>query len=398
MLPGSAARIDNGSISPGERRKRSGECGRGARVQREGVQKRSSRARHGELVADAVANQIVDQAGLAKTHLGLGRMDVDVDLLRRHLQKEQDDGKGRRRQNIAIGFAHGMHEQAVADEAPIDEGVDRVAVELLQLRLGGEAADPHEAGVGRLIVRVPLPRRRLRQARAFKVDLRGEGKQVIQNLFAEDLKDTLRRPFDRGRNQQRMGRGVQLKMLAGVSQRVVGDQSRDMRELGGFRFEKFASRGRVVEEIAHGERGSRGRSRIFIAQDLAAGNLDSRAGGILLGAGRHLQAGDRGDRGQSLSTKTQGGDGQKVIARAELGGGMPFKGKQRVITHHAGAVIGQADELSAASLDVDADSGRARVESIFEQLLDHRGGTVDNFSGRDLVRHLIGKDVNATHQ
>ena len=77
---------------------------------------------------------------------------------------------------------------------------------------------------------------------------------------------------------------------------------------------------------------------------------------------------------------------------------MPLKGEQRVITHHAGAVICQADEFSAASLDVDADSGRARVESIFEQLFDHRGWTVDNFSGRDLVRHLIGKDVNATHR
>ena len=169
-----------------------------ARVQGEGAQKRSSRARHHELVADAVANQIVDQAGLAKTHLGLGRVDIDVDLLWRHFDKEQHHGKGGWRQDIAVGFAHGMQEQAVADETPIDEAVDGIAVEFLQIRLGGEAADPHEARVGRLIIRLPLPRRRLRQARAFKVDLGGEGEEMIQNFFAEDLKDTLRRPFDGG--------------------------------------------------------------------------------------------------------------------------------------------------------------------------------------------------------
>ena len=43
-----------------------------------------------ECGADGVADEVVDEAGLAEADLGLGGVDVDVDLLRRHLQEEQN--------------------------------------------------------------------------------------------------------------------------------------------------------------------------------------------------------------------------------------------------------------------------------------------------------------------
>ncbi len=115
--------------------------------------------------------------------------------------------------NIAVGLAHRVHEQAVAHQAAIDEAVDGVAVEFLQLRLGGEAADAQPSRLRRLVVRGPLPGRGFGQPGACQLDLGRQGKQLIQGVLAEDLKDALRRLAHRGRDQQGMGGGVQLEVL-----------------------------------------------------------------------------------------------------------------------------------------------------------------------------------------
>ncbi len=47
---------------------------------------------------------------------------------------------------------------------------------------------------------------------------------------------------------------------------------------------------------------------------------------------------------------------------------------------------------------VDHDAGRAGVERILQQLLDHRSRPVDDLAGRDLVGHLVGKYVDAAHR
>ena len=76
---------------------------------------------------------------------------------------------------------------------------------------------------------------------------------------------------------------------------------------------------------------------------------------------------------------------------------MAFKGQQRIVAHHAAAVVGDADQLAAAALHPDDDAVRAGVERILQQLLDHGCRPVDNLAGRDLVGHLIGKYVDAAH-
>ena len=57
----------------------------------DGLKKCGRRARVHQLVADGVADEIMHKARLAKAHLRLGRMHVDVDLFRRHFEKHQDD-------------------------------------------------------------------------------------------------------------------------------------------------------------------------------------------------------------------------------------------------------------------------------------------------------------------
>ena len=76
---------------------------------------------------------------------------------------------------------------------------------------------------------------------------------------------------------------------------------------------------------------------------------------------------------------------------------MPFERQQRIVAHHAAAVIGNANELAAAALDRDHDPGRAGIERILQQLLDHRCRPVDDLAGGDLIGHLVGENADAAH-
>jgi hypothetical protein len=74
-------------------------------------------------VAQAADDQAAHQGRVAEPHLGLGRVDVDVDLggVERHVE-------GRRRvavagQEVGIGGAQGALQQAVAHGAAVDEQV-----------------------------------------------------------------------------------------------------------------------------------------------------------------------------------------------------------------------------------------------------------------------------------
>jgi hypothetical protein len=82
-----------------------------------------------------------------------------------------------------------------------------------------------------------------------------------------------------------MGGRVQLEVLLGMGQRVMRDQGGDVGQLGIFGLEKFAPRRGIEEQIAHRERGPRGRSRVFAHQQLAAGNLHPGARSFLRGTG-----------------------------------------------------------------------------------------------------------------
>jgi hypothetical protein len=52
----------------------------------------------------------------------------------------------------------------------------------------------------------------------------------------------------------------------------------------------------------------------------------------------------------------------------------------RVVGLHARAVVDDAHALAAAAVDVDLDARRARVQRVFDQLLDHRSGAFDHLA------------------
>ena len=72
-------------------------------------------------------------------------------------------------------------------------------------------------------------------------------------------------------------------------------------------------------------------------------------------------------------------------------------GKDRVVTRHSDAVIGDADARAPAVGDVDVDGAGARVEGVFEELFDDRCRPLDDLARRDLIDDGRREDGDARH-
>src|SRR5690349_9305073 len=68
---------------------------------------------------------------------------------------------------------------------------------------------------------------------------------------------------------------------------------------------------------------------------------------------------------------------------------MSLEGEESVVVHHATTVVDDLDEFLPASFDVDANASGASVQRVFEQFLDHRGGSFDDLTCGDLVANKI---------
>ena len=348
--------------------------------------------------ANGVADEVVDEAALAEANLCLGGVDVDVDLLRGHLEEEQDDREGCWRDDVAIGFGEGVEDETVADEAAVDEDVDGVAVELLQLGLGDEAAEANEAGFGLFVVGGTLPGGWLGDTGVGEVELGGNGDEALKGFAAEYLEEALAGVEDRRCDEESLRGRVQLEVFLRVREGVVRDERGDVAELGGLATEEFAAGGGVEEEVADGDGGAGRQAGIFDAEDIAAGDLEAGADFVVGGAGVERKAGDGGDGGQGFSAEAERGDGEEVVGGAELGGSVALEGEERVVAAHTVAVVYDADELAAAGFDFDADARGVCVEGVFEEFLDYGGGTLNHLARGDLVGYLVGENVDAAHR
>jgi hypothetical protein len=63
----------------------------------------------------------------------------------------------------------------------------------------------------------------------------------------------------------------------------------------------------------------------------------------------------------------------------------------------AAPVVGHADPLDAAFVERDGNRPRTRVQAVLQQLLHHRGRSLDDLAGRDLADQRIGKKVDRGH-
>src|SRR5205823_3322887 len=63
----------------------------------------------------------------------------------------------------------------------------------------------------------------------------------------------------------------------------------------------------------------------------------------------------------------------------------------------AAAVVFHLHAADAAFLERHGERSCTGVQAVLEQLLQHRGGTLDHFAGRDLADENLGQDANGGH-
>ena len=76
---------------------------------------------------------------------------------------------------------------------------------------------------------------------------------------------------------------------------------------------------------------------------------------------------------------------------------MSLECQQRIIPHHADAVIDNPDQLPPAAFYLNLDASGLGVKRVFQQLFHHRRGAVNDLARGNLVRDLVGEYVYATH-
>ena len=73
---------------------------------------------------------------------------------------------------------------------------------------------------------------------------------------------------------------------------------------------------------------------------------------------------------------------------------MAHEREHQLIGWNAGTVVADPDRGLASSTDVDADPQGSRIESVLDQLFDHRGGALDHLAGGDRIGDLGRKHLD----
>lgn len=67
----------------------------------------------------------------------------------------------------------------------------------------------------------------------------------------------------------------------------------------------------------------------------------------------------------------------------------------QILARDAGAVVADTDQTGAALAEFDVDAVGTGIQTVFQQFLDHRSRTFDDFPGGDLVGQLRRQLTNA---
>lgn len=87
----------------------------------------------------------------------------------------------------------------------------------------------------------------------------------------------------------------------------------------------------------------------------------------------------------------------EVCSFADLGRRMALEGKQRVIRVHPAAIVGHTDQAPPTGGELDLDAPGARIETVFDQLLDDRSGPFNDLTRGDAVDESIGQNSDRRH-
>eukprot|EP01132_Coremiostelium_polycephalum_P021754 gene21753-biopygen12238 len=268
-------------------------------------------------------------------------------------------------QHVAIRLAHRVGHQLVAHRPAIHE-------EILHVRLAtGESRQTH-----------PTP-----QPQAIALDL--DRQRLLQEPRAADGRDTPRTGrIIMGLVQAEDGLAVVAQVESHIkpSQGQALDDFLQVIEFGFFGLEEFTPGRGIEEQVAYFHRGAhRMCRRLDPGRHVAAFgfNLPGLVG--VAGAGSQGQASHGADGGQGLTTKPEAHHPLQVFHVTNLAGGVTGQGQRQVIGGNPAAVVAHSQQLDAALLNIDINAPGAGVDTVFQQLLDHRRWPLDHLTRRDLV-------------
>jgi len=303
---------------------------------------------------------------ILKLDLRLGRVHVDVNGLRGHIQKQEIGGEGIGGQQFLIGLHDRLMEPGVAHVPAVDEE------KLLSHGFAGIPGQPQvtaegDQGSGAL-----------------------HGNQGLMHRFSEDVGDS----FPEGSHRQVMQQGIVVVELKGdfrVGKGYPVYFGDDVFQFVTVRFEEFPACRDVEEEVFHLEGGAVGASCRFLGDYLCGGDTEVSAGFVFPSFGTEFHVGDGGDGSQGFAPESHGADGKEIAGVPDLGGGMPLKGHPCIDGGHPAAVVGDLDQGFPGILDMNEDLPRPCIHGILHQFLYHGSRPLDHFPCGNLVGHRIGQ-------
>ena len=234
--------------------------------------------------------------GSRNLELGLGGMDVDVNLVGRQRQEQREHGIAPLRQEIAVSRADRAGEQLVAHRPPVDDKMELKPVRPVQRRQAGKTLEQDAAAFG------------------------PHGKRILDKVGSEDAPEPRETMIDQARRA-----GFEAKdgaLLARERKRDVRPRQReplhhlgDGRILRAFGLHEFQPRGGGVKQVADFDPRSGGERTRFELRFAAGidGNLMSIVGALR--AARDREPGDGADRRQRLAAKAKRQDRREIVAR-----------------------------------------------------------------------------------
>ena len=182
-------------------------------------------------------------------------------------------------------------------------------------------------------------------------------------------------------------------MDGGVRQSQPIQNINDVGQFRGGRLQKLEAGGGGIEKVSHLNAGSR-RKRGWHWLAFRPAFNSQPPGGVGLGCSAcDGQPTHRANGGQRLAAKPQGADIKQIAVR-DFRGGMALNGQDQVILSHAMAIVRDGNERAPALANGDIDLRAARINCIFDQLLDGGCGTFDDLARSDLINERWVKKTN----
>ena len=309
-----------------------------------------------------------DAIAETQAHVALRRVDVGIELVRRHADVQHAVRVTADHREGAIGSAPCTAQDRAAQQTSVHEHDLTAPVRPVVAR----SADPAlhaRAGFGRTD--------RDHRRRAASEHVAQSRSEVV--AWRE--------------RERRLSIVLELERDLRVREREGRKPGRDAVELGGRRTQVFAPHRNLGEERACDDaRPRRTGERVRFA-NLFSVRIDRRRHFRAGGTRAQRDGGDGRDRGQAFAAKAQRVDAAQTGGVFQLRGRVTSYRKAQLVRRDPHPVVRDLDLDQTSAAHPYRNSRRVGVERVFDEFLDDRDGALDDFAGRDLSDRLRIEDA-----